>query len=1366
MRSQRYQMALICLGFVVTALFGYYFYREIFPEYRIYQNDYVALEDFRSTYTHEPPPEFKAGVKRIVFEREDKGPARVDRCISCHVALQLQHFSPTQIAHDVNGNIIRTPDGKPQQEPNENYVWGKLEQKIADLKDEKVNAQLTEEGQTAKVKSRLKEAEQLAALKTAEVGEHVFDVTKVLAMHPLIGKETRPFEFHPLDDYGCTSCHSGNGRGLTTEKAHGPVFDGHYEAEYMGPTPQFTEKDAANDPEFSRVFNAKPGDALLFQTTPILVGNLIQASCIQCHKQSSVALQGLADSADVLAGQRKKSFDAIKQGYDNEKEALLALLALKQLVAADGVDGSITSLAQKLKDPATLPMVREKLTGQVAFLQKTRGHIAGEAKQKVQAAIEQQLEGMLGSKALVVEAEKALVGKGDLKAALDDFIKEQHTAQGAVGSLFDKWEVYNLQQAMMSHVEDTQQALTNAVSDDTTVAAMTSDVDWLTKNYQRGQQLYISQACYACHRISGLTRGGVGPELTRAGDSYPWFMKRKLVWPQGDLKTSTMPNFMLDSVELEDLMTFLLAQKGPTKAVSETDYKVAIQQWEAGRKMPWEQPLPPSKVHDLRYSMTVFATQGCASCHRLEGYDSNVGYRIEKEGQPDFEKLYLEKTWFKNLFPEEMRGSAIVRVIEEHADEIDKHLVADVRQGALLEEIEQRYPESVEGLYANFRFAARAKDHYYQKIADGADEAKKKDAMAQLTAWKSRVQRILMMYVQEYGLGRLIGPRPNWSGVYRSDEWLMEHFHNPAGHVPRSIMPIMPFDDSKFFALTYMLDVLGKRNRDAVRDIWQHKGFDPEQAYHIHCSQCHGDYLQGDGPVATWIYPIPKNLRNAEFLRNLTKENAIQSITHGVKGTPMAPWGETPPNKESYDGIPVLTSDEIGKLVDWLYTSLPGGTIIRGHEDVPKWNYTPEDVLHELQREGSKLDTGVPYEKRESGDRPGNKPVKVGTSRQNLPAELKALAQGEEYFASLEPVVYVAPAKPEQLEVEDVFDKLPNPVAGGDKYAYYIKPRYYTEQNVEQGKHFFNINCAVCHGNDADGTGARSSIMTDAKPRMLTNLDWINTRDDLRLLRSIKYGVPGTAMTPWGDFTSSLQRMQLVMYIRSLSFDKKVREVFMEALYKAFDEPAIELENKRIAEYAAVDALQNKYSEIQKRQRTAFAEAQEDAKAVKAATALYQQQLEIGEELKQRQMQDEQYVDLRKLMEKERDIFQGIGNDMISANLSGEPIWQHYLKMVALNGQHIDVADGKLSLKDDVEAEKQSAELAKQIVNILDAKSAALENEKVIVAGKLPSSDRDTAMHQLSTQAATYNKIKARLLTGMEQVVLMRNEVKPKKIMN
>src|SRR5262249_1003477 len=153
-----------------------------------------------------------------------------------------------------------------------------------------------------------------------------------------------------------------------------------------------------------------------------------------------------------------------------------------------------------------------------------------------------------------------------------------------------------------------------------------------------------------------------------------------------------------------------------------------------------------------------------------------------------------------------------------------------------------------------------------------------------------RVHRVLMMFIQQYGLGRLIGPRPNWSGIYRSDEWLMEHFRNPAAHVPRSIMPVMPFDDTKFYALTHMLDVLAPRIRDAVRQLWENRGFNPAEAYEVHCSQCHGRSLGGNGPVAQWIYPLPKNLHNPDFLRNLTKERAIYSIVHGIKGTPMPPW--------------------------------------------------------------------------------------------------------------------------------------------------------------------------------------------------------------------------------------------------------------------------------------------------------------------------------------------------------------------------------------------------------------------------------------------------------------------------------------------
>src|ERR1700704_5718928 len=137
--SDLYQTILIAAGLLVTGLFVAFLYREIFPEYKIYQEDYLSLEKFRSTYTSQPLPPFKIGVKQIVIEREDKGPPLIDRCTSCHVALQIPYFSPTKIAYDIDGNIIRDEEGRPVLTRNEEYIWGKLDQTIAELRDKTIN---------------------------------------------------------------------------------------------------------------------------------------------------------------------------------------------------------------------------------------------------------------------------------------------------------------------------------------------------------------------------------------------------------------------------------------------------------------------------------------------------------------------------------------------------------------------------------------------------------------------------------------------------------------------------------------------------------------------------------------------------------------------------------------------------------------------------------------------------------------------------------------------------------------------------------------------------------------------------------------------------------------------------------------------------------------------------------------------------------------------------------------------------------------------------------------------------------------------------------------------------------------------------
>ncbi len=1306
MRGDWYQLSLIFMGVVVTALFGAFLYQEIFPDYKVYQNTYLALEEFRSEYTGAPMPPFEFGIKQIVLEKGGGAPPVIDRCTSCHVAMEFSHFSPTKLAKDVNGNPVYDAQGLPVQEPNEEYVWAKLDQKIEDL---------SKSGNPA-------QAARLSALKTDHSDDHIYDMTKALRAHPLMGRETRPFEHHPVEEYGCTVCHGGNGRALTVAKAHGPVFDDQYKAEYMGPKPEFTERDPLNDPLFARVFNDKPGHELLFQTTPLLVGGLIQANCVQCHTSSQGILKNARRDAEVVSQRNEKSLSTIEAAYANELQSLQSLLKLHQLVKKEGKEKTLQIIEAESTDLTRPEAERAAAKAQADFLRK--------ADEKTLFA---KLEMIVGSRELT---EKLIATPGEKVEAF--LVDHQKTAAG--GSLFEKLKAKERAVALKEQVKASGKDFNAAIQGEKMPTLFSSEIDKLTRNFHRGESLFLSQGCYSCHRIGGFSRGGVGPELTNEGEKYPWFIKESMVWPQADLKTSEMPNFQLDHEELEDLMTFLLAQRGRNRKTSETEFKTAMLNWEAGYKLPWERPINPGRLHDLPHSMTLFATEGCASCHRLKGYESNVGFAVEKN-TPDFETLYQEKEWFKALVPEEITGSELVKVLDEQGPEFQKRLAADVRTDALLETMEKQHPKLIESFNTSFKYARRAKNHAYKtQLAQTQDPAEHKRLKKAHKEWKETVDQVLMIYVQEYGLGRLICPRPNWSGIFRSDEWLIEHFRKPSRHTARSIMPAFPFDDSKFYALTYMLDVLGKRNRDAVRTIWENRGFDPAQAYDIFCSQCHGEFLHGNGPVARWIYPIPKNLRNATFLRNLTRENVLNSIIHGVKGTPMPPWGEVHEDKLIADGIPVITENQAEQLVDWLFSSLLGGTVIRSEKDVEKWRYQPEDVLEELEKENNQIQPGPPPQFLELNEA--------------KPAALLSL-NDEHTIAALEPS---APRENvSRNKVEKVFDVVPNPFKGSEPFHYYIKPQYYNEQNITQGQQYFELNCAVCHGKEADGQGFRAGTMYDAKPRMLTNFHWLDTRDDLRLLRSLKYGVAGTSMTAWGDLTTSLQRLQLIIYIRSLNKEQQENDKLFNAIYEVYDRADQVIDTARILEYQTVNAIEAEINEVEAQEQTLPLKIEKGLASPQESAALFLKKLNLRKSLNQHKQADEMLVRLKDLVSQEAQVYQNLGVLLIGITIDGDS-FDHYLTVVHSNSLQYGTDKGRLTLTVDQDKTVQGDEAVEKLAATLQQGLETTREELKIVGGKLPSRERSERLEKLNQQLKSYQRLKDGLISGHEKGKRLRKE--------
>jgi cytochrome c oxidase cbb3-type subunit 2 len=124
-----------------------------------------------------------------------------------------------------------------------------------------------------------------------------------------------------------------------------------------------------------------------------------------------------------------------------------------------------------------------------------------------------------------------------------------------------------------------------------------------------------------------------------------------------------------------------------------------------------------------------------------------------------------------------------------------------------------------------------------------------------------------------------VAPDLSWEGLMRGDTWLLEHFRNPRGPVSDSIMPTFQYRDEEFQAMTAYLLSLDQPQPHA----------DPAAIYKEVCARCHGESGAGDGPIAVYIDPAPRDLTKVAFMNSKTMERLATSIRDGVPGTSMPP---------------------------------------------------------------------------------------------------------------------------------------------------------------------------------------------------------------------------------------------------------------------------------------------------------------------------------------------------------------------------------------------------------------------------------------------------------------------------------------------
>ncbi len=97
---------------------------------------------------------------------------------------------------------------------------------------------------------------------------------------------------------------------------------------------------------------------------------------------------------------------------------------------------------------------------------------------------------------------------------------------------------------------------------------------------------------------------------------------------------------------------------------------------------------------------------------------------------------------------------------------------------------------------------------------------------------------------------------------------------------------------------------------------------------------------------------------------------------------------------------------------------------------------------------------------------------------------------------------------------------------------------YYTPSDslVARGKKLYDANCFACHGMKGDGKGP-AGMALKPKPRNFTSdKDWINGRRIVDIFKTLKDGIPNSAMLAYG-FMPVPDRFALIHYVRSFARD-------------------------------------------------------------------------------------------------------------------------------------------------------------------------------------------------------------------------------------
>jgi sulfur oxidation c-type cytochrome SoxX len=446
----------------------------------------------------------------------------------------------------------------------------------------------------------------------------------VFRTHP---RREELFKNHPIEKYGCTICHDGQGRALTEEEAHNGDEHWHKPVLAKDMVNASCTRCHENAPLLSRAENVQQG-ARLFQTR----------GCIACHKvdNSPYLTRAMGKLGPDLASIRSKVDHQWLVNWIRDPKQIHP----RTLMPEFGTKGKGLQIDQAESIAAYLEANSAQYKASAAALNYAQAHQASSASI---AAGEHlfRTRGCQGCHDL--GSEKA---SGPRHVALD----------GAGAKLAPQW--------IYTWIEDPKQISKTTImprfplnADE--IASISDFIASLKKpetntkmlastnhgNIDAGKKLIRSNGCYSCHSIPGFENLSerIGPELTEFSAKDPHLLfwgtknivepdkrnwtswtKAKLNEPkvfESDRIAVVMPNFHLSKIEINDLTSFLKTLSSEN-AVSE-DHRRLLKGGEkaiiAGNQM--------------------LDHYGCTGCHAMYDSGKTTSAAFHKEPQLKFGKI-------------------------------------------------------------------------------------------------------------------------------------------------------------------------------------------------------------------------------------------------------------------------------------------------------------------------------------------------------------------------------------------------------------------------------------------------------------------------------------------------------------------------------------------------------------------------------------------------------------------------------------------------------------------------------------------------------------------------------------------------------